>query len=99
MFIGLICFGYFYLYRHVYLNSKHFEENNINAKIINVYNYEDKTLIYFYTERYSISQYETSEDTLFVGDSISKEANTKSFRVYRKDEKGKYQFLKQYDFK
>ncbi|RRQ46196.1 hypothetical protein [Chryseobacterium sp. SC28] len=94
--LGMIAFCYFYLYRYVYLNSKYFEQNKINSKIIKVYNYENKSLQFYYTDDYCITNTDTKGDTLKIGDSISKEANTESFKIYRKNQLGKYEFYKNY---
>jgi len=38
-----------------------------------------------------------NNNPLNVGDSISKEANTNEFSIYRKDSFGKYKFYKNYN--
>lgn len=95
----LVIFGilYFYFYRYVYLNNQYFKNNQINTKIIRVYNYENKSLLYYYDNKHSFSIYETKGDTLKFGDSISKKGNTLNFKIYRKDFSGNYQFYKSYD--
>lgn len=97
--LGLIAFIYFYVYRIVFLNNNYFYQNNIQTKIIRVYNYENKSLQFYYTKDYCITTTDTKNDTLQVGDSISKEANTVKFSVYRKNRKDKYEFYKSYNTK
>ncbi|MFC4476487.1 hypothetical protein [Flavobacterium chungangensis] len=72
-------------------------ENKINAKIIRIYNYENKSLEFYYDKDYCVTSSLTNRDTLKIGDSISKESNTGVFKVYRKNPSGKYQFYKKYD--
>ena len=95
--VVIICFCYFYLYRYVYLNNSHFEKNAINTKIIRVYNYYNKSLQFYYSNKYCITTTNTQDDTLKIGDSISKPANVKAFDVYRKNKDGEYEFFKHYD--
>lgn len=94
--LGLIAFAYFYVYRIVFLNNNYFYRNNVQAKIIRVYNYENKSLQFYYSDDYCITTTDTKNDTLQVGDSISKNANTGEFNIFKKDSFGKYKFYKSY---
>ncbi|MGP1501714.1 MAG: hypothetical protein ACTTJM_08045 [Bergeyella cardium] len=99
MIIGIFGFGYYYYYS-VYCNSKYFVDNAVNTKIIRVYNYANKSLQFYYTDRYCITTSSTSGDTLIIGDSISKKANSPIFNIYRKNkDNGKYKFHKHYEWK
>lgn len=95
IFIGLIAFCYFYLYRFVYKNNDYFYENAINAKIIEVKNYENKSLQFYYTEKFCITTTDTQGDTLKVGDSLSKKSETNAFEVFR-EENESYKLYKSY---
>lgn len=97
IFLGLIIFGYFYIYKYVYQNSSNFYKNPIQTKIIKIRNYENKSLQFYYTNQYCITTTDTKNDTLQIGDSISKKANTGKFSIYRKDNFGKYKFYKNYN--
>lgn len=87
-----------YVYRCVYQNNSYFINNEIHAKIIKVKSFENKSLLFYYNEKYCISIGDTNKDTLRVGDSISKEANSKEFDVYRKNKKN-YVFFNIYEKK
>ena len=93
--IGILAFGYLYGYQYVYLNNKYFYDNPINAKIIRVENYYNKSLQFFYTNKYCISTFNTESDTLKIGDSISKKSLTNEFSVFKKVN-GKYRLVKKY---
>lgn len=94
--LGLIVFSYFYVYRIVIRNNNYFYKNNVQAKIIKIYNYENKSLQFYYSDDYCITTTDTKNDTLRIGDSISKNANTEDFRIFRKDSLGRYNFYKSY---
>lgn len=94
--LGLIAFTYFYVYRIVIRNNNYFYKNNLQAKIIKIYNYENKSLQFYYNDDYCITTTNTKNDTLRIGDSISKNANTEDFRIFRKDSLGRYNFYKSY---
>ena len=87
--IGLIAFLYFYCYKFVFANNNHFYENEINAKIIQVKKYENKSLQFFYSKNYCITTTDTKGDTLKIGDSISKEQKSSKFKIFRKQD-GKF---------
>ncbi|RQO42316.1 hypothetical protein DBR39_00110 [Chryseobacterium sp. KBW03] len=97
--LGLIAFTYFYLYKIVFLNNNYFYKNNVESKIVKVYNYENKSLQFYYSNDYCITTTDTKNDTLMIGDSISKKANTAKFKVYRKNKEDKYKFYKSYNTK
>lgn len=94
--LGLIAFLYFYVYRIVIRNNGYFYKNNVQAKIIKIYNYENKSLQFYYSNDYCITTTDTKNDTLQIGDSISKNADTEDFRIFRKDRLGRYNFYKSY---
>ena len=82
--LTLIIFTYFYIYKYVYLNNQHFYCGNINAKIIKIENYQNKSLQFYYDGKYCITTIDTKNDTLKIGDSISKKSQTAKFNVFRK---------------
>jgi len=94
--LGLIAITYFYVYRMVFRNSNYFYKNDVQAKIIRIYNYENKSLQFYYSDDYCITTTDTKNDTLQIGDSISKNSNTEEFNIFRKDNFGKYKFYKNY---
>jgi len=96
--LALIAFLYFYCYKYVFANSNHFYKNEINSKIMEVKNYENKSLQFFYDKNYCITTTNTQGDALRIGDSISKKQNSSEFRVFRK-QNGNYSLYKLYDFK
>ncbi|TDX13997.1 hypothetical protein [Flavobacterium sp. S87F.05.LMB.W.Kidney.N] len=77
-------------------NSEHFVKNKINSKIIRIYNYENKTLEFYYDEKYCITTTDTKGDTLIIGDSINKEKNTSKFKIFRKNKFGNYEYFDEY---
>ena len=77
-------------------NYNHFYKNKIDAKIIKVENYEDKSLNFYYDKKYLLVLGDASDDTLKVGDSISKKMNTYKFAVFRTNENGDYRLLNNY---
>lgn len=95
--LGLIAFIYFYIYKIVFENSNHFYKNDIQSKIIRIKNYENKSLQFYYDSTYCITTTNTRGDTLMIGDSISKNINTESFKVYRKNKEDKYKFYRSYN--
>lgn len=82
--LGLIIFIYFYIYRVVLKNSNYFYNNSIQAKIIRIKNYENKSLQFYYTNDYCITTTDTKGDSLKIGDSIYKKNNTEEFKVFRR---------------
>ncbi|PRB06171.1 hypothetical protein CQ046_03110 [Chryseobacterium sp. MYb7] len=64
--LGLIAFTYFYVYRVVFLNSYFFYTNNVQAKIIKVYKYENKSLQFYYSNDYCITTTDSKNDTLQI---------------------------------
>ncbi|KAA2220659.1 hypothetical protein [Chryseobacterium sediminis] len=88
--LGLVVFGYFYLYKLVYLGNKRFKENSINERIIDSNNWPKRSTFYYLKGGLSIELSVLDSLHLKIGDSISKEANTTEFNVYRKNNKDKY---------
>lgn len=97
--LGLIAFGYFYLYKFVYLGNKKFKESSINEKIIDSSNWPKRSTFYYLKDGLSIELSVLDSLHLKIGDSISKEANTTKFNVYRKNKEDKYEFYKSYSTK
>ncbi|GEM_PF-1172844 len=93
--LTLILFTYFYIYKYVYINNQHFYRGNIHAKIIKIENYQNKSIQFYYDDKYCITTTDTKNDTLKIGDSISKKSQTAKFDVFRKLG-GKYQLYKSY---
>lgn len=96
MILCLMLVGFFCGYKYIYKNNDHFFKNKIQTKIINVMNYENKSLQFYYDNEYCITTTNTRGDTLKVGDSISKEYNRKSFDIFRV-KNGNYTFFKSYN--
>jgi hypothetical protein len=92
--VGISLISYFLL--EAKNNLDHFVKNKINAKIVRVYNYENKSLQFYYDENYCITTTVTKGDTLIIGDSIVKEMNAVVFDVFRKNKLNKYEFFKKY---
>ncbi|TXF79044.1 hypothetical protein [Chryseobacterium sp.] len=97
--LGLIAFSYFYLYKFVYLGNKKFKESSINEKIIDSSNWPKRSTFYYLQHGLSVEQSVLDSLHLKIDDSISKEANTTEFNVYRKSKEGKYEFYKRYNSK
>lgn len=93
----LFCFTIIYFLSKAKNNLDYFTKNEINAKIIKVYNYENKSLEFYYTKNYCITTTDTKGDTLVIGDSIQKEKNTIKFSVFRKNKYNKYELFNAYE--
>jgi hypothetical protein len=92
--VGISLISYFLL--EAKNNLDYFVKNKINAKIIRVYNYENKSLEFYYDENYCITTTDTKGDTLIIGDSIVKEKDAVEFDIFRKNKRSKYEFFKKY---
>lgn len=80
-----------------FFERKKFTQNEVNEKIIEIKNnWTGGRSFDYITNNYKVTL--LNIDTLFIGDSISKEVNTTKFSVFRKEE-GNYFFLKFYDIK
>ncbi len=78
-------------------SDKAFFEKKVNSRIIDVENYYDKLLKFYYENGKSFSSRDIN-DTLRIGDSISKPANTFTFSVYRQKEDSSFFLYKQLTF-
>ncbi len=79
-------------------NEKVLYKKNINSRITYIENYYDKLLYFYYDKGKSFSSRDIN-DTLLVGDSISKPANTLKFSVFRQKEDSSFFLYKQLTFK
>lgn len=93
----LFCLTITYYLSKVKNNFDYFINNKINAKIIEVYNSENKSLEFYYNKNYCITTTDTKGDSLIIGDSIQKDKNSIKFNIFRKNKFGRYDFLKTYE--
>lgn len=78
--------------------KRYFIKKKINSRIIDVENYYDKLLYFYYDHGKSFSSRDIN-DTLLIGDSISKPANTLTFSVFRQNKDSSFFLYKQLTFK
>ncbi|WP_370899830.1 hypothetical protein [Chryseobacterium gossypii] len=94
----IILIGIFlYFYFSGKNNNNKFYNNKINCKIVDSNNWQRRTVEYKLENGLKIDITILDSIKLKVGDSISKEANSKSYNVYRKSTSGKYNFYKNYN--
>jgi len=92
-----LCLGIF-----VFLQERHdfiyenYKRKKLNVKIISVINEHEKFLNFCFDAKMCITSYNIN-DTLKIGDSISKPANSWVFDVFRKDESGIYRYYKTFN--
>lgn len=79
------------------LNKKNIYRKKINTRIVDVENHYNKLLYFYYDNGRFFSSLDI-KDTLIIGDSISKSANTFTFFVFRQNEDSSYSFYKQLKF-
>ncbi|AZA88157.1 hypothetical protein EG349_15825 [Chryseobacterium shandongense] len=88
-------FSYFYFKGKN--NRTKFYESKINEKIIDSSDWQKKTTEYYLENGLSIDITILDNIHLKVGDSISKQAESKKYSIYRKNQFGKYEFYKNYN--
>jgi hypothetical protein len=74
-----------------------FYKQSINSKILDIENYHDRVLYFYYSKNEHISDLDLGEN-LRVGDSISKQNNSRKISIYRQDTSG-YRFYKTFMIK
>ncbi|MFT3845730.1 MAG: hypothetical protein QM725_11800 [Lacibacter sp.] len=67
--------------------DKKFFKKAINSKIIEIENYHNKVTYFYYDKKNMLDNISLGEN-LLIGDSISKEKETFSFKVYRISDSG-----------
>lgn len=87
--IGVIAF----IFYNAKLNGK-FINSGFESIIVKRYNWQLRTTEFYLENGLRVDSNYVDNFDLKIGDSISKNANTGMFKVYRKDLSGKYQFYK-----
>jgi len=90
-----IILGYFYVKES--LNKNNFYKNQIHSNIIRYSDWQIRTTEFYLNKGLRISSAYNKLD-LQIGDSISKDANTYIYYVYRKNSLGKFIFHARYDY-
>ena len=96
IFLGLIGVISFFEIKEFH-NKRVYYNTDLNSKIIKIENNISGGRSYDYITKNGIIITLMNTDTLFVGDSILKEKKNWIFRLYRKNEFGKYKFIKTYN--
>lgn len=76
-----------------------FYESKVNEKIVSSNNWQKRTTEYYLENGLSIDITILDSIHLNIGDSISKEANTTEFNIYKMNKEGRYEFYKKYNTK
>lgn len=77
-------------------NRTKFYESKLNEKIIDSSDWQKRTTEYYLENGLRINVTVLDSIHLEVGDSISKQSQSKEYSIYRKNRFGKYEFYKNY---